>query len=117
MYQNNSYDIQMPNQQNSQVVKNIFSRTSFLTLTVSTAAFSLFFLLYTIVACTAQYKIPYIYSLYYFFGDNSISLSNLIFGIFIFALFIILSVSFMNLYKGAKSNDDHKLMQGINMTL
>lgn len=111
------YDNNYQSAQNIATVKSFFSRTSFLTLTISTAAFTLFLLLNTMVSSFGKQKNDVLASLYYFFGDNSVMPVNLITGIFLLVLFVLLSFGMLSAYLGATRNSHPKMLQGINIIL
>lgn len=97
-------------------VKSVLSRTSFVTLTVSTAAFSLFVLLGSLASAFSAQKISVLESLYYLFGSYSVMAVNLVVGLLVFAAFAIMTAAMAITYSGSKG-DSSKLVKGLNLML
>lgn len=111
------YDNNQQSMQSISIVKALFSRTSFLTLTVASAAFTLFTLLSTVAASFGNQKNAILASLYYFFGDNSIMAVNLVTGLMVSILFALLTFGMLTSYLGATKNNESQMRQGINIIL
>ena len=112
MYENNCQSAQ-----SISTVRSFLSRTSFLTMTITSAAFTLFFLFTTITSSFSKQKNDVLASLYYFFGDNSVMAVNLIVGTIVTILFLLLTLGLLMAYLGAIKNEDSKMLQGINIIL
>ncbi len=111
------YDNNYQSSQSISTVKAFFSRTSFLTLTVASAALTLFSIFNTIALTFGNQKNSVISSLYYFFGDNSVIAVNLIVGILVSLLFAFITFGMLNSYLGAIKNDNKQMLKGINIIL
>lgn len=98
-------------------VVSVISRTSFITLIITSAVFSAFALLSTIFYTCAKQKYNVLNSLYVLIGESSIPFVNLICGMILFALLVLLTVSLLTAYLGASKNNISKLLKGLNMTL
>lgn len=97
-------------------LNSVLSRTSFVTLTVSTAIFSLFVLLGSLASAFSAQKISILESLYYLFGSYSIMAVNLVVGLLVFAAFAIMTLGMAITYSGSKG-DSSKLVKGLNLML
>ncbi|MDD6488900.1 MAG: hypothetical protein PUG48_03665 [Clostridia bacterium] len=97
-------------------VQSVLSRTSFVTLTVSTAAFSLFVLLGSLASAFSFQKISVLESLYYLFGNDSVMAVNLVVGLLVFAAFAIMTAAMAITHSGSKG-DSSKLVKGLNLML
>ena len=97
-------------------LNSVLSRTSFVTLTVSTAAFSLFVLLGSLASAFSSQKISVLESLYYLFGRYSIISVNLVVGLLVFAAFAVMTAAMAITYSGSKG-DSSKLVKGLNLML
>ncbi|MGN0471174.1 MAG: hypothetical protein ACI4GV_09710 [Acutalibacteraceae bacterium] len=97
-------------------VKSVLSRTSFVTLTVSTAAFSLFVLLGSLASAFSAQKISILESLYYLFGSYSVMAVNLVVGLLVFGAFAIMTAAMAITYSASKG-DSSKLVKGLNLML
>ena len=97
-------------------LNSVLSRTSFVTLTVSTAIFSLFVLLGSLASAFSSQKISILESLYYLFGSYSIMAVNLVVGLLVFAAFAIMTAAMAITYSGSKG-DSSKLVKGLNLML
>lgn len=97
-------------------LNSVLSRTSFVTLTVSTAAFSLFVLLGSLASAFSAQKISILESLYYLFGSYSVMAVNLVVGLLVFAAFAIMTAAMAITYSGSKG-DSSKLIKGLNLML
>lgn len=104
-------------QSSNVIVRNLFSRTSFITLIISTAVFTLFVLINTLVLSFSNSQNDLLLSLYYFFGNNSYFTVNLIFGILITIPFATVLYGMITSYFGASKQDDRKLELGTNIIL
>ena len=98
-------------------VNSVLSRTSFITLTVSSAAFTLFVLLGAFASAFSAQKISILESLYYLFGNNSVTAVNLAVGLLVFVAFALLTAAIAITYNGAAKGDNTKSIKGLNLLL
>lgn len=106
MYQQNQ-NLQNASTVNSQVlIKNFFSRTTMLTVSISFAALTFFLICQTIISAALQTEYKEIASLYFFAYDKADGVINAVVGGIVSILFAIISISFFRLYFDNKKGND-----------
>ena len=98
-------------------VNSILSRTSFVTLTVASAVFSLFVLFSSVAAAFSVQQIGLLQSLYYLFGNNSVMAVNLIVGLLVFFDFALLTVAMTVTHLAAVHGNTAKTTKGLTLIL
>lgn len=100
---------------NTSLLKGFFSRTSVLTLTIAMAILTVSIMIRTIVTGFSGSKVNMLSAVYYIFGDNSVSIVNIIFGTIISLISILFFASFLSIYLKAKGHDDDSSATGFSL--
>lgn len=107
---NPNYNNQIPG---SELIKQFFTRTSMLTITIASAMLSALIIFQTVIYTFSGDKISMISSLYYLFDNQHIEIINAIFGSIISLVSILFFISFLSIYLKAKAGDS--ITSGLSM--
>lgn len=107
---NPNYNNQIPG---SELIKQFFTRTSMLTITVASAILSALIIFQTVIYTFSGDKISMISSLYYLFDNQHIEIINAVFGSIISLVSILFFISFLSIYLKAKADDS--ITSGLSM--
>ena len=99
---NPNYNNQIPG---SELIKQFFTRTSMLTITIASAMLSALIIFQTVIYTFSGDKISMISSLYYLFDNQHIEIINAVFGSIISLVSILFFISFLSIYLKAKAGD------------
>lgn len=97
----------------SRPISGLFARTSMLTVTITSAIFSLLLIFQTVVSSVSGEKTAILSSLYYFFGESSVSTVNAVFGAIVCGVSFLFFTSFISIYLKAK--DGESAASGLNL--
>lgn len=107
---NPNYNNQIPG---SELIKQFFTRTSMLTITIASAMLSALIIFQTVIYTFSGDKISMISSLYYLFDNQHIEIINAVFGSIISLVSILFFISFLSIYLKAKAGDS--ITSGLSM--
>lgn len=107
---NPNYNNQIPG---SELIKQFFTRTSMLTITIASAILSALIIFQTVIYTFSGDKISMISSLYYLFDNQHIEIINAVFGSIISLVSILFFISFLSIYLKAKAGDS--ITSGLSM--
>lgn len=107
---NPNYNNQIPG---SELIKQFFTRTSMLTITIASAMLSALIIFQTVIYTFSGDKISMISSLYYLFDNQHIEIINAVFGSIISLVSILFFISFLSIYLKAKADDS--ITSGLSM--
>ena len=107
---NPNYNNQIPG---SELIKQFFTRTSMLTITIASAMLSALIIFQTVIYTFSGDKISMISSLYYLFDNQHIEFINAVFGSIISLVSILFFISFLSIYLKAKAGDS--ITSGLSM--
>lgn len=107
---NPNYNNQIPG---SELIKQFFTRTSMLTITIASAMLSALIIFQTVIYTFLGDKISMISSLYYLFDNQHIEIINAVFGSIISLVSILFFISFLSIYLKAKAGDS--ITSGLSM--
>lgn len=107
---NPNYNNQIPG---SELIKQFFTRTSMLTITIASAILSALIIFQTVIYTFSGDKISMISSLYYLFDNQHIEIINAVFGSIISLVSILFFISFLSIYLKAKADDS--ITSGLSM--
>ena len=107
---NPNYNNQIPG---SELIKQFFTRTSMLTITIASAMLSALIIFQTVIYTFSGDKISMISSLYYLFDNQHIEIINAVFGSIISLVSILFFISFLSIYLKAKAGDS--IISGLSM--
>lgn len=106
MYQQNQNSQNASTVNSSILVKNFFSCTTLLTVSISFAVLTFFLICQTVISAALQTEYNEIASLYYFANDNANGVMNAVVGVIVSVLFAFISISFFKLYFDNKKSND-----------
>lgn len=107
---NPNYNNQIPG---SELIKQFFTRTSMLTITIASAILSALIIFQTVIYTFSGDKLSMISSLYYLFDNQHIEIINAVFGSIISLVSILFFISFLSIYLKAKAGDS--ITSGLSM--
>lgn len=107
---NPNYNNQIPG---SELIKQFFTRTSMLTITIASAMLSALIIFQTVIYTFSGDKLSMISSLYYLFDNQHIEIINAVFGSIISLVSILFFISFLSIYLKAKAGDS--ITSGLSM--
>lgn len=107
---NPNYNNQIPG---SELIKQFFTRTSMLTITIASAMLSALIIFQTVIYTFSGDKISMISSLYYLFDNQHIEIINAVFGSIISLVSILFFIFFLSIYLKAKAGDS--ITSGLSM--
>ena len=107
---NPNYNNQIPG---SELIKQFFTRTSMLTITIASAMLSALIIFQTVIYTFSGDKISMISSLYYLFDNQHIEIINAVFGSIISLVSILFFISFLSIYLKAKAG--YSITSGLSM--
>lgn len=107
---NPNYNNQIPG---SELIKQFFTRTSMLTITIASAILSALIIFQTVIYTFSGDKLSMISSLYYLFDNQHIEIINAVFDSIISLVSILFFISFLSIYLKAKAGDS--ITSGLSM--